>query len=97
MLTSELQSDMTGDIVTCSGSVLRLWTVNGVLLASVPTNQFVDPITAVAFSLASPFLLPICAHCSYHPAERDDTRYRDWASCRQDSAMAAGLVRFSHR
>ncbi|SCV71197.1 BQ2448_2785 [Microbotryum intermedium] len=43
-------SDTTGDIATCSGSALRLWTVNGVLLAMQSTSNFVDPITAVAFS-----------------------------------------------
>ncbi|KAM0788066.1 hypothetical protein ACM66B_001237 [Microbotryomycetes sp. NB124-2] len=42
--------DTTGDIATCSGAVLRLWTVNGDLLATHSTSNFVDPITSVAFS-----------------------------------------------
>ncbi|KAK4047538.1 beige protein-like 1 [Microbotryomycetes sp. JL201] len=42
--------DTMGDIATCSGAVLRLWTVNGVLLATHATSNFVDPITAIAFS-----------------------------------------------
>lgn len=50
------QSDTTGDIVTCSAAVLRVWTVNGVLLATQPTSNFVDPITAVTWSLVRRFL-----------------------------------------
>ena len=49
-LTTSLQSDKTGDIVTCSGTVLRVWTVNGVLLATCSTSKS-EPITAIAFSL----------------------------------------------
>lgn len=44
------QSSTTGDVATCSGAVLRLWTVNGVLLATQATSNLTDPITAVAFS-----------------------------------------------
>ena len=36
--------------MTCSGSVLRVWTVNGTFLAIQATSKS-DPITAVAFSL----------------------------------------------
>lgn len=58
LLTALLsQSDTTGDVVTCSAAVLRVWSVNGVLLATQPTSNFVDPITAVAWSLVRPFLL----------------------------------------
>ncbi|SGY50147.1 BQ5605_C001g00859 [Microbotryum silenes-dioicae] len=49
-MKSSIISDTTGDIATCSGSALRLWTVNGVLMATQSTSNFVDPITAVAFS-----------------------------------------------
>lgn len=47
------QSDTTGDIVTCSAATLRVWSINGDLLAVQSTSNFVDPITAVAFSLVS--------------------------------------------
>lgn len=56
-----LQSDTTGDIVTCSGAFLRVWSVNGELLAKHATSNFVDPITAVAFSLVSSKLEHHCA------------------------------------
>ncbi|KAK4047592.1 beige protein-like 1 [Microbotryomycetes sp. JL221] len=42
--------DTTGDIATCSGAVIRLWTVNGDLLTMQSTSNFNDPITSVAFS-----------------------------------------------
>ncbi|KAM0748128.1 beach-domain-containing protein [Meredithblackwellia eburnea MCA 4105] len=45
-------SDTTGDVATCSGSILRIWTVNGKLLATQSTSNYTEAITAVAFSLS---------------------------------------------
>ncbi|BGP38319.1 Beige protein-like 1 [Rhodotorula kratochvilovae] len=43
-------SASTGDIATCSGSTLRVWTVNGVLLAEQSTGSAAQPVTALAWS-----------------------------------------------
>ncbi|GAA5838376.1 hypothetical protein JCM11251_004919 [Rhodosporidiobolus azoricus] len=43
-------SDTTGDIATCSGSTLRVYTVNGVLLAEQSAGSAAQPITAVEWS-----------------------------------------------
>ncbi|GAA5931772.1 hypothetical protein JCM10213_005852 [Rhodosporidiobolus nylandii] len=43
-------SDTTGDIVVCSASTLRLYTVNGVLLVDKSTGSASQPVTAVAWS-----------------------------------------------
>ncbi|KAL8292462.1 hypothetical protein RQP46_001074 [Phenoliferia psychrophenolica] len=55
-------SDTTGDIVTCSGAVVRLWTVNGVLLATQSTSKFTDVITAVAISQSETHALVATGH-----------------------------------
>ncbi|GJN87145.1 hypothetical protein Rhopal_000090-T1 [Rhodotorula paludigena] len=43
-------SSTTGDIVTCSGATMRVWTVNGILLATHSTGSAAFPITSVAWS-----------------------------------------------
>ncbi|GAA5893041.1 hypothetical protein JCM6882_006922 [Rhodosporidiobolus microsporus] len=43
-------SDTTGDVATCSGSTLRVYTVNGVLLAEQSTGSVAQPVTAVEWS-----------------------------------------------
>lgn len=43
-------SETTGDFATCSGSTVRVWTVNGILLATQSTGSSAQPITAVAWS-----------------------------------------------
>ncbi|KAF9391989.1 hypothetical protein CPC16_003703 [Podila verticillata] len=42
-------NDATGDIATCSGPVLRLWTVNGDLILQKYTTQIGDPILDCVF------------------------------------------------
>ncbi|KAG0249421.1 hypothetical protein BG011_009323 [Mortierella polycephala] len=42
-------NDATGDIATCSGPVLRLWTVNGDLIMQRYTTQIGDPILDCVF------------------------------------------------
>ncbi|KAI8602080.1 hypothetical protein EDD21DRAFT_372860 [Dissophora ornata] len=42
-------NDATGDIATCSGPVLRLWTVNGDLILQKYTTQIGDPILDCIF------------------------------------------------
>ncbi|KAF9578833.1 hypothetical protein BGW38_005178 [Lunasporangiospora selenospora] len=42
-------NDATGDIATCSGPVLRLWTINGDLLLQKYTTQIGDPILDCIF------------------------------------------------
>ncbi|KAF9117001.1 hypothetical protein BGX27_007055 [Mortierella sp. AM989] len=42
-------NDATGDIATCSGPVLRLWTVNGELILQKYTTQIGDPILDCVF------------------------------------------------
>ncbi|CAG8462143.1 12484_t:CDS:10 [Funneliformis caledonium] len=42
-------NDTTGDIATCSGSVIRIWTVNGDLLLAKNTSQPSDPILCCTF------------------------------------------------
>ncbi|KAG0304181.1 hypothetical protein BGZ98_005820 [Dissophora globulifera] len=42
-------NDATGDIATCSGPVLRLWTVNGDLILQKYTTQIGDPILGCIF------------------------------------------------
>ncbi|KAI9203243.1 uncharacterized protein BJ171DRAFT_624220, partial [Polychytrium aggregatum] len=48
-VTSVAINDATGDIATCSGTVVRIWTVNGeLMLAKMASSSIADPITAVA-------------------------------------------------
>ncbi|KAG0235966.1 hypothetical protein BGW42_004421 [Actinomortierella wolfii] len=42
-------NDNTGDIATCSGPVLRLWTINGDLILQKYTTQIGDPILDCIF------------------------------------------------
>ncbi|KAF9901263.1 hypothetical protein EC991_006368 [Linnemannia zychae] len=42
-------NDATGDIATCSGPVLRLWTVNGDMILQKYTTQIGDPILDCVF------------------------------------------------
>ncbi|KAG0346054.1 hypothetical protein BG004_002567, partial [Podila humilis] len=42
-------NDATGDIATCAGPVLRLWTVNGDLILQKYTTQIGDPILDCVF------------------------------------------------
>lgn len=42
-------NNVTGDIATCSGGTVRLWTINGDLLVQRPTSQMSDPICSVRF------------------------------------------------
>ncbi|GAA5921426.1 hypothetical protein JCM3775_003043 [Rhodotorula graminis] len=43
-------SETTGDFATCAGSILRIWSVNGVLLASRSMGSATQHITALAWS-----------------------------------------------
>ncbi|CAB4400230.1 unnamed protein product [Rhizophagus irregularis] len=42
-------NDTTGDIVTCSGPVIKIWTINGDLLLTKNTSQLQDPILCCTF------------------------------------------------
>ncbi|CAG8445955.1 14997_t:CDS:10 [Cetraspora pellucida] len=42
-------NDTTGDIATCSGSIIRLWSINGDLLVTKNTAQVPDPILCCTF------------------------------------------------
>ncbi|CAG8446303.1 7064_t:CDS:10 [Dentiscutata erythropus] len=42
-------NDTTGDIATCSGSIIRLWSINGDLLITKNTAQIPDPILCCVF------------------------------------------------
>ncbi|CAJ0639828.1 8424_t:CDS:10 [Entrophospora sp. SA101] len=42
-------NDTTGDIITCSGSVIRIWTINGDLYVEKSISQFADPIQCCIF------------------------------------------------
>ncbi|KAF0449635.1 beach-domain-containing protein [Gigaspora margarita] len=41
--------DTTGDIATCSGSIIRLWSINGDLLITKNTSQIPGPILCCVF------------------------------------------------
>lgn len=92
-LTSSMQSDTTGDIATCSGAILRVWTVNGELLATQPTSNFVDPITAVAFSKVSCFLPSTASLAHLSSAVGDGSHRRHGASGGENHALASRVVR----
>ncbi|CAG8480599.1 18870_t:CDS:10, partial [Gigaspora margarita] len=42
-------NDTTGDIATCSGSIIRLWSINGDLLITKNTSQIPGPILCCVF------------------------------------------------
>ncbi|OAD76680.1 hypothetical protein PHYBLDRAFT_109698, partial [Phycomyces blakesleeanus NRRL 1555(-)] len=42
-------NDSTGDIITCSGHVIRVWTINGELLLSKSTGSSSEPILSCVF------------------------------------------------